>query len=195
MTAKRVIQVDERPGILQTIPLSLQHLFAMFGATVLVPVLFKVDPATILLFNGIGTLIYLFIGKGMIPGYLGSSFAFLSPVFMVLGKGLGYNAALGGFIAVGLIFVVVAGIVKLAGTKWIDVMFPAAAIGAIVAVIGLELAPVAANMAGMTTPAGQPVDMRAIGVAVFTLAVTVVGWVLFRGYLAIIPGLAGVVSR
>lgn len=190
---KRVITVEERPPLLQTIPLSLQHLFAMFGATVLVPVLFHIDPATVLLFNGIGTLIYLFIGKGQIPGYLGSSFAFLSPVFMVLPK-FGYSAALGGFIAVGVIFCLVAGIVKLAGTKWIDVMFPAAAIGAVVAVIGLELAPVAAGMAGLTSSPDQVVDMKIIGVAVFTLAITVFGSVLFRGFMAIIPILLGVVA-
>lgn len=75
---RRAIGVSERPPLLQTIPLSLQHLFAMFGATVLVPVLFHINPATVLLFNGIGTLLYLFICKGKIPAYLGSSFAFIS---------------------------------------------------------------------------------------------------------------------
>ena len=156
------------------------------------PVLFHVDPATVLLFNGIGTLLYLFIAKGQIPAYLGSSFAFLSPVFMVLGQNLGYNAALGGFIAVGAILIVVAGIVKIAGTGWIDVFFPPAAIGAVVAVIGLELAPVAANMAGLTPAAGVPMDMKVVGVAVFTLGVTILGTLLFRGFLAIIPILFGV---
>ena len=82
----RTIQVDQKLPLLETIPLSLQHLFAMFGSTVLVPILFKVNPATILLFNGIGTLLYLFICKGKIPAYLGSSFAFLSPVFLVLAQ-------------------------------------------------------------------------------------------------------------
>ena len=67
MSERRVIPVDERPPLLATIPLSLQHLFAMFGSTVLVPILFKVNPATVLLFNGIGTIIYLVICKGRIP--------------------------------------------------------------------------------------------------------------------------------
>ncbi|BCQ46317.1 hypothetical protein ERHA55_38440 [Erwinia rhapontici] len=75
---RRAIGVHERPPLLQTIPLSFQHLFAMFGATVLVPILFHINPATVLLFNGIGTLLYLFICKGKIPAYLGSSFAFIS---------------------------------------------------------------------------------------------------------------------
>ena len=80
---RRAIGVSERPPLLQTIPLSLQHLFAMFGATVLVPILFHINPATVLLFNGIGTLLYLFICKGKIPAYLGSSFAFISPVLLL----------------------------------------------------------------------------------------------------------------
>lgn len=187
---KQVIQVDERLPILQTIPLSLQHLFAMFGATVLVPILFKVNPATILLFNGIGTLLYLFICKGKIPAYLGSSFAFLSPVFLVLPQ-YGYGAALGGFILVGAIFSLVALSIGVIGTKWIDIVFPPAAMGAIVAVIGLELAPVAADMAGLTA---KTLDPKIVTVSIFTLLVTVFGNVLFRGFMAIIPILVGVLS-
>lgn len=102
MMEKNVIQVHEKLPFWESLPLSLQHLFAMFGSTVLVPVLFGVDPGTILLMNGIGTLIYIFITKGKIPAYLGSSFAFISPVFVVLGRysGLeGYSYALGGFFA------------------------------------------------------------------------------------------------
>ncbi|GAB6157103.1 uracil permease [Desulfotomaculum varum] len=192
---KREIQVEERLPLLQTLPLSLQHLFAMFGATVLVPILFKVDPATVLLFNGIGTLLYLFICKGRIPAYLGSSFAFLSPVFVVLGR-YDYSAALGGFIVVGIIFSVVALIIGAVGTKWIDVVFPPAAMGAIVAVIGLELAPVAAQMAGLAAEAGKPymADPKVITVSLFTLGVTILGSMIFRGFLAIIPILVGVVS-
>ncbi|SAL91022.1 Uracil-xanthine permease [Klebsiella pneumoniae] len=98
---RRAIGVSERPPLLQTIPLSLQHLFAMFGATVLVPILFHINPATVLLFNGIGTLLYLFICKGKIPAYLGSSFAFISPVLLLLP--LGYEVALGGFIMCGVL--------------------------------------------------------------------------------------------
>ncbi|VDZ59643.1 Uracil transporter [Serratia odorifera] len=124
---RRAIGVSERPPLLQTIPLSFQHLFAMFGATVLVPILFKINPATVLLFNGIGTLLYLFICKGKIPAYLGSSFAFISPVLLLLP--LGYEVALGGFIICGALFCLVALIVKQAGTGWLDVMFPPAAMG------------------------------------------------------------------
>lgn len=188
--SKREIGVNERLPLLQTFPLSLQHLFAMFGATVLVPIIFKVDPATILLFNGIGTLIYLFICKGQIPAYLGSSFAFLAPVPIVIAN-YGYSAALGGFIAVGVVFVIFGLIVAKAGTSWINVVFPPAAMGAIVAVIGLQLAPVAAQMAGIipgiVDGKAMPLDPLAIKVSMFTLIVTILGSVLFRGFLAIIP--------
>jgi xanthine/uracil permease len=103
---QRIIQVEERPPLLTSIPLSLQHLFAMFGSTVLVPALFHVDASTILLMNGIGTLLYLLICKGKIPAYLGSSFAFISPVMVVLNNdtAANYPKALGAFIVVGLIF-------------------------------------------------------------------------------------------
>ncbi|MCX7781356.1 MAG: uracil permease [Negativicutes bacterium] len=187
---RREIQVEERLPLLQTLPLSLQHLFAMFGATVLVPILFKVNPATILLFNGFGTLLYLFLCKGRIPAYLGSSFAFLSPVFVVLPQ-YGYEAALGGFIVVGAIFCLVAWIIQMAGMRWIDVIFPPAAMGAIVAVIGLELAPVAADMAGLTA---KTLDPKMITISLFTLGVTIFGSVVFRGFLGIIPILIGVLS-
>ena len=186
----RIIQVEEKLPLLQTFPLSLQHLFAMFGATVLVPILFKVNPATILLFNGIGTLLYLFICKGKIPAYLGSSFAFLSPVFIILPQ-YGYNAPLGGFIVAGIDFPLVSFVISIVGTKWITTVFPPAAMGAIVAVIGLELAPVAADMAGLTA---KTLDMNVIIISMFTLAVTILGSLLFRGFFAIIPILIGVLA-
>jgi uracil permease len=191
----RTYQVDERPPIPALIPLSLQHLFAMFGSTVLVPVLFGVNPATILLMNGIGTLLYIFLCKGQIPAYLGSSFAFLSPVFLVL-EGGSYERALGGFIVVGLIFILVSGIIKVAGTGWIDVVFPPAAMGAIVAVIGLELVPTAAQMAGIISDgsADWSPDRNTIIISMLTLLITVIGNVMFRGFLKIIPILVGIVA-
>lgn len=183
----------------QTIPLSLQHLFAMFGATVLVPFLFKVDPATSLLMNGIGTLVYLFFAKGRIPAYLGSSFAFIAPVFAVMAApGLGgYAAAQGGFIMFGIFFVIVSFIIRVAGVRWIDVVFPPAAMGAIVAIIGLELAPVATNMAGLTGTTINDLNIpyaTAVTVSMFTLGVTILGSVLFRGFFAVIPVLIGVIA-
>lgn len=192
---KRVIQVDEKLPLLETLPLSFQHLFAMFGASILVPILFQIDPATVLLLNGIGTLLYAFITKGKIPAYLGSSFAFLSPVFVVLGQ-YDYSAALGGFITSGLIFCAVSMIIRFAGIKWIDVVFPPAAMGAIVAIIGLELAPVAAKMAGLVQDTNNPalyMDPKVLLVSLATLTVVILGSVVFRGFLGIIPILVGVI--
>ncbi len=186
----RVIQVEERPPLLLNIPLSLQHLFAMFGATVLVPFLFKVNPTTCLFMNGVGTLLYLLITKGKIPSYLGSSFAFISPVLLIIASS-GYAAAQSGFIAFGLLFILFSAVIKATGTKWLDVLFPPAAMGAIIAVIGLELAPTAASMAGLV---GENINMDNVIVSMFTLAVTVIGSVAFKGFLAIIPVLFGVVS-
>lgn len=190
MTQRRAIGVEERLPLLETIPLSLQHLFAMFGSTVLVPILFHVNPATILLFNGIGTLLYLVLCKGKIPAYLGSSFAFLSPVFLVLAQ-YSYEAALGGFIVVGCVFCAVGLLIRAIGTNWIDVIFPPASMGAIVAVIGLELMPTAAGMAGLTS---ETPDMTTITVSLLTLAITIIASVAFKGFLSIIPILIGVVS-
>ncbi|WP_066174366.1 uracil permease [Bacillus marinisedimentorum] len=194
---QKIYQVEERPPLAESLPLSLQHLFAMFGANILVPILFQVNPATILLMNGVGTLIYLMICQWKIPAYLGSSFAFISPVFVVLSSH-DYSYALGGFIIVGLIFVLVSFLVKIAGTGWIDVVFPPAAMGAIVAVIGLELVPVAAEMAGMIAPADAgenwTYDPKAVFVSVSTLLVTLLGTVMFRGFMKIIPILIGVVA-
>ena len=177
--AQKVIQVEERVPLLMNIPLSLQHLFAMFGATVLVPFLFKLNPNTCLFMNGVGTLLYI----------LGSSFAFISPVLLIMATHP-YSDAQSGFIVFGLLFVLFSFIVKMMGTKWIDFIFPPAAMGAIVSIIGLELAPTAASMAGLV---GDKIEMNNVMVSVFTLLVTVIGSVAFKGFMAIIPILFGVV--
>jgi uracil permease len=192
----RIIQVEERLPILQTIPLSLQHLFAMFGATVLVPFLLHVDPATSLLMNGVGTLTYLLITRGRIPAYLGSSFAFIAPVAAVMAVPAlgGYAAAQGGFIVFGLIFIAISFIVKFAGTRWLEVIFPPAAMGAVVAVIGLELAPIAASMAGLVNPPGPLPANHGLTllVSLSTLAIVILISLFARGFFTIIPILIGV---
>ncbi len=192
--SRRVIQVEERPPLLQSIPLSFQHLFAMFGASVLVPMLFKIEPSTVLLMNGIGTLLFIFITKGKIPSFLGSSFAFLSPTFVILAS-QGYNAALGGFVASGIVFIIIALIVKYAGVNWIDVVLPPAAMGAVVSIIGLELAPTAAKMAGFvydTNNTDLYMNPKVLLIAIVTLSIVVIGSVTFRGFLGIIPILVGI---
>ena len=204
MQSRRVIQVEEKVPFLQGIPLAFQHLFAMFGASVLVPYLFNtwagtqvIDPSLVLLMNGIGTLIYLFLCKGRAPAFLGSSFAFLSPVAAVLASGPdakeNFAKALGGFIVAGLVFTLVALLIGAVGTKWLDIVLPPATMGPIVALIGLELAGVAANNAGLLPNADGIIDSKAVIVSLSTLAVLVLGNVLFRGFLAIIPILVAVI--
>lgn len=186
---QKIIQVEERPPLLQAIPLSFQHLFAMFGSTVLVPFLLKIDPSTCLMVNGFGTLLYIFLTKGQIPSYLGSSFAFISPMMVTIGM-YGYSAAQSGTIVFGLSFIIIALIIKKVGLGWIDIIFPPAAMGSIAAVIGLELAPVAANMAGLTAKDPNP---KVIFVSLATLAVTILLSVCARGFLSVIPVLIGVI--
>jgi len=197
---RKTIQVEEKVPLLTGIPLSFQHLFAMFGASVLVPTLFKIDPAIVLLMNGIGTLIYLVLCKGKAPAFLGSSFAFLSPVFVVLGANQAqwtgnYSYALGGFIASGLMFIFVALIIWKFGSDWIKTVLPPATMGPIVALIGLELASIATGMAGiMPDPVSGAYNVKAIVVSIATLLVVTFGTVLFRGFMAIIPVLTGIIA-
>lgn len=193
------IQVNQKVPLGPGSILSLQHLFAMFGSTVLVPNIFGVDPSMILLMNGIGTLLYILIVKGRIPAYLGSSFAFLSPVGFVLAANgdNGYAYALGAFIITGIIFILVALIVKYAGTNWLDIVFPPVVMGSVVAIIGLEIVPVAARMAGLVTPdLTKPwtPDPTAITISLITLGVTILGGVLFRGFPKIVNILIGIIT-
>ena len=136
---KRIIQVEDKVPAKLLIPLSIQHMFAMFGASVLVPFLFGINPAIVLLMNGVGTLLFILITKGKAPAYLGSSFAFLSPGILVMTK-FGYQYALGGFVVLGIAGMILALIIGKCGTKWIDIVLPTAAMGPVVALIGLELA-------------------------------------------------------
>lgn len=199
---RRTIGIHEKLPLLETIPLSFQHLTAMFGATILVPILFGVNPAIALLMNGIGTLIYSFVTKGGIPAYLGSSFAFIAPTFLIMSEHGGFAHAQSGFIFFGLFFVIISFIIKYAGIKWIDVVLPPPVMGAVVAIIGLELAPVAAQMAGLapaSTNVGDVVQAYVanpdvIIVALFTLAVGIIGSVIFKGFLGVIPILTAVVA-
>ena len=142
-----MIAPDERLPWPQMVAMGLQHVVAMFGATVLAPLLMGFDPNIAILMSGVGTLIFFFIVRGRVPSYLGSSFAFISVVIAATGyAGGGANAnlpvALGGIIACGVLYVLIGLIVNAAGTRWIERMMPPVVTGAVVAVIGLNLAPV-----------------------------------------------------
>ena len=195
MDRTRIIQVDEKVPVGQWIPLSIQHTFAMFSASVLVPWLFGINPAIVLLMNGIGTLIFLIINKGKAPAYLGSSFAFLSPTFLILANpNMGYQYALGGFVVTGLIFTAVAILIKFVGTDWIDVLLPPAAMGPIVALIGLELAGSAASNGGLIlSDTYTSINPKFVIVFLVTLGVAVFGQVIFRGFAAAIAILIAII--
>ena len=198
---KRIIQVNDKVPLAQAIPLSIQHLFAMFGASVAVPLALGIDPGIVLLMNGFGTLLFMVLTKGKAPAYLGSSFAYIAPALLVMGSvvtsGLAANTqeafqyAQGGFVVSGVLFCIIAAIIKFCGTKWIDIILPPAAMGPIVALIGLELA-------GTTVTSIIPTDGNAVApevviVFLITLGVAVFGSVLFRKFFAVIPILMAII--
>jgi putative pyrimidine permease RutG len=171
-----VVGPDERLPWAQTGMMGVQHLIAMFGATVLAPILMGFDPNVAILMSGIGTLIFFFMTGGKVPSYLGSSFAFIGVVIAASGyQGPGPNAnigvALGGIIACGVLYFIIGAIVQAVGTGWIERFMPPVVTGSVVAVIGLNLAHIPVkNMA----PTGFDAWMQAITfvsvalVAVFT---------------------------
>ena len=190
MANKRIIQVDEKVPVKLLIPLSIQHMFAMFGASVLVPFVFGINPAIVLCMNGLGTLLFILITKGRAPAYLGSSFAFLAPAGIVISK-WGYDYALGCFVAVGFCGCVLALIIYKFGSEWINVVLPPAAMGPVVALIGLELAGTAASNAGLKDEVLLPAN---IIVFLVTLLTAVIGSVVFRGFLSVIPILIAIIA-
>ena len=190
MEKKRIIQVDEKVPFKMLVPLSIQHMFAMFGASVLVPFVFGINPAVVLFMNGLGTLLFILITKGRAPAYLGSSFAFLAPAGIVISK-WGYSYALGGFVAVGFCGCVLSLIIYKFGSDWIDVVLPPAAMGPVVALIGLELAGTAASNAGLKD---EVIDSKNVIVFLVTLLTAVLGSVVFRKFLAVIPILIAIIA-
>ena len=197
MEKKRIIQVEESLPLAQLIPLSIQHVFAMFGASVLVPILFGINSGIVLLMNGVGTLLFIVLTKGKAPAYLGSSFAFLAPAGIVIAE-MGFAYAQGGFVVVGLLGCLIAFIVWKFGTDWIDIVLPPAAMGPVVALIGLELAAntvkggaIGADIMTVNPAGGLMLSptMEAGNIIVFavTLGVAIFGSVLFRKFLSVIP--------
>ena len=183
MQTKKIIQVEDKVPPRLLVPLSIQHMFAMFGASVLVPFMLGISPAIVLFMNGIGTLLFILITKGKAPAYLGSSFAFIAPASMVIEQ-WGYEYALGGFVVVGAIGCILAAIIYKCGTNWINVVLPPAAMGPVVALIGLELAGSAASTGQIV---GDSVTTSSVITFCVTLGVAVLGSVLFRKFLSVIP--------
>ncbi len=188
------IGVNERPPLGRWIPLSFQHVFAMFGATVLVPMLTGLSPATALFTAGTGTLLYILITGAKVPAFLGSSFAFI-PALISISAAYGMPYALGGAFVAGMFYLVVAGIIKLTGTGWLDRVLPPVVIGSVIIVIGLNLAPVAMNMAMYANP-GDPstYSLVHLSIAAVTLVVAIIATIFFKGFFNVIPILIGLVT-
>lgn len=176
-----VVSPDERLSWPRTIGIGAQHVVAMFGATFLVPLLTDFPPSTTLLFSGIGTLLFLLLTRNKLPSYLGSSFAFIAPIVAATATA-GMGGALFGILAVGFLLAVVGFVVQVTGTGWIDALMPPVVSGAIVALIGFNLAPVAKSnfdQAPLT--------------AVITLLAVILCTVLLRGILGRLSIFLGVV--
>ena len=186
-----VLDVDEKPSPGQWVGLSLQHMFSMFGSTVLVPILVGLNPGIALFSSGVGTLIYLLITKHKIPAYMGSSFSFVVPM-MALMKSTGYPGIAQGTIAVGCVYLIVALVVSRIGSAWIDRVLPPIIVGPIVVVIGLSLASTAAKDATINA-ATNHYDLKFFAVAMLTMVITIAFNMYFKGFLGLIPILMGIV--
>lgn len=184
-----VLDLYEKPPLLSWPLLSLQHLFSMFGATVLVPLLVGLDPSIALFSSGIGTILHILITKGRIPAYMSSSFSFIVPSVALM-KAAGYAGVAQGTIAVGIVYLIVATIVWIAGSGWIDKALPPIVVGPIVVVIGLSVAGSAADNAMMNN---NHYDLKYFGIAMFTLLVTVLFNMYLKGFWSNIAILLGIV--
>ena len=194
-TLKRegIIAPDERLPWGQSIALGVQHIFAMFGATVLAPLLMGFDPNTAIFFSGVATLLFFFIVGGRIPSYLGSSFSFIAVVIAASAyAGTGPNGniavALGGIIAAGVVYAIIGLIVMAVGYRWIEVLMPPIVTGTVVMIIGLNLAPVAiSDLAGATESEAQ----FAVAIGLLTVLAVALVAVYAPGALRRLPVLIG----
>ena len=195
---KMTYDIKEWPPLNKSIVLAFQHLFAMFGATILVPILVNkaagAEVLTIpvaLVASGIGTLIYILCTKGKSPVYLGSSFAFIVPVAAAYTKA-GIGGAMTGIMAVGLLYVVVAIIIKLVGKDWLEKLLPPIVIGPMIMIIGLGLAPSAISQIGLADAASF--DWKNLVVALVAFLTTAFVMTKAKGFFKIIPFLIGIIS-
>ncbi|MBZ5748684.1 MULTISPECIES: solute carrier family 23 protein [Metabacillus] len=183
-----ILDINDTPKPLTWLTLSFQHLFAMFGATILVPFLVGLDPAVALISSGLGTIAFLVITKGQVPAYLGSSFAFITPIIVAKAAG-GPGAAMVGSFIVGLVYGIVALIIKGTGHKWIMKILPPVVVGPVIIVIGLGLAGTAVDMATLN---GEEYSLQYFSVALITLLITILCSIFLKGFFNLIPVLIGI---
>ena len=195
--SKILLDVNDKPPLLKWLLLSLQHVFAMFGATILVPILVNkaagsevLSIPVALISSGIGTLIYIVCTKGKSPVYLGSSFAFITPMIVAFAKS-GKESVFTGIMAVGLVYVLVALIIKAIGKKWINKLLPPIVVGPMIMIIGLSLAPTAIEEIGLNL---EKIPWKNIVVALISFLTTGILAVRGKGFLKVIPFLMGMVA-
>lgn len=192
----RVLDVHERPETMKWIILSLQHMFAMFGATILVPKLVGLSPAIALLTSGIATIVFILVTRFQVPAYLGSSFAFIAPITLATQTG-GVGSAMIGAMFVSLVYAITALVIWKTGHKWFMKLLPPVVVGPVIMVIGLALAPVAVDMAMNIDTDGDGVrdtySMLHFSAALVTLATAIIVQLLFKGLLALMPVISGII--
>ncbi len=181
-TFTKIYDIEDVPPLGKSIPLSFQHVFAMFGATILVPILTGLDPSVTLFCSGLGTLIFHLVNKGKVPAYLGSSFAFIAPIIAV-SKTYGAQGAFTGMMAAGVVYIIVFIIIAIVGLKWIKTVLLPVVVGPVVMIIGLSLTPVAIGEASKGLPT-----------ALITTLIVIVASIFGRGFFKIIPILLGTVG-
>lgn len=197
INTKQTLEPNYKPPVGKWILLSFQHVFAMFSATVLVPILTGLPISVALFASGLGTLIYILCTKARVPIYLGSSFAYIEYITAVKlstetagTMAEQFGAALTGIVAVGIIYVIVACFIKMFGTKWLKKILPPVVVGPMIMVIGLGLASSAISNSGMV----QGGDWRAIVVTFATLLIIALTAILGKGFLKIVPFLIGIIG-
>ncbi|WP_326864840.1 uracil-xanthine permease family protein [Apilactobacillus kunkeei] len=184
-----ILDVNDKPGFWLWVGLSLQHMFSMFGSTVIVPLLVGLSPSIALFTSGVGTLIHILVTQKKIPAYMGSSFAFIVPMKYLM-QVTGYPGIAQGVIAVGVVYLIVALIVAMIGSEWIDKLLPAVVVGPVVIVIGLSLASSAANDAMLNN---GNYDYKYVFVALITLLLAIFFNMYLKGFLGFMPILLAIV--
>ena len=190
-TVDLLLDVDQRPSAGKGILLSFQHVFAMFGATILVPLILGMPVSVALFASGVGTLIYMISTGFKVPVYLGSSFAFITAMSLAMKEmGGDVSAAQTGVILTGLVYVLVAASVRFAGTKWIDKLLPPIIIGPMIIVIGLGLASSAVTNAGLVADGNWKNALVAVVTFLIAAFINTKG----KGFLRIIPFLFAIIG-
>ena len=190
--------VNEKPSKGLWALLSFQHVFAMFGATVLVPILTGLSISVALVGSGVGTLIYIVATKAKVPVYLGSSFAYIAAI-SIASQEFGPTSAFVGLMVVGFIYVLVALAIRFAGKAWLDSILPPLVIGPLIAIIGINLAPVATGQAGLTPGSADPFFASLAAdpinpiIALVTFLATVLLATLAKGFFKVVPILGGII--